>query len=144
MADLSSLSSALRLRHLSLAVLPKVKRLDFLSHLQELKLLSINSLKQVEGFSPLGNLRNLRILQMQELGGVEGMAAIGNCRELIYFDFVGSYPRDLDLAFLDNLKKLRGLYFENKRGYARKRESYPAWGKGVDLPALEREILGRG
>jgi hypothetical protein len=78
---------------------------------------------------------------MQELGGAGGMTAIGNCRELIYFDFVGTYPSDLDIAFLDRLGKLRGLYFENKRGYSRKRESFPAWGKGVDLPALEREVL---
>lgn len=142
MADLSTLSSAPGLKQLSLAVLPKVNRLDFLSDLRKLKQLWIHSLKHVEDFSSISNLRNLRILLMQELGAVEGMSAIGNCRELIFFDFVGSYPRDLDLAFLDKLEKLRGLYFENKRSYARKRESYPAWGKGVDLPSLEREVLG--
>jgi hypothetical protein len=97
----------------------------------------------VEDYSPIGNLRKLRILQLQELGGVEGMSAIGNCSELVFFDFVGTYPKNLDLAFLTNLAKLRGLYFENKRGYARKRESYPAWGKGVDLPSLEKEVLSQ-
>lgn len=142
MNDLSALSSAPSLRQLSLAMLPKVTRLDVVQRLQELVVLWISSLRQVEDFSPLGSLAKLRILMMQSLGGVKGMSAVGQCRDLVFLDFVGSHPEDLNLDFLDSLEKLRGLYFENKRGYSRKRESFPAWGKGVDLPSLEREMLG--
>lgn len=141
MSDLSTLSSAQSLRRLSLAVLPKVRRIDFLSGLPGLQVLSLHSLKNVEDYTPLGGLQSLQILELQESGAIQGMNAVGDCRKLLYLDFVGSYPKDLELAFLDRLGELRGLYFENKRGYARKRESYSAWGKGVDLPALVREVL---
>jgi hypothetical protein len=137
LVELPDLKATVSLGSLELAAMKKLVSVDGLEHLLNLRRLELNQCKKLEDLSPVFRLSQLEILVLEDLADVATLKPLGDFKRLDYLNFVGTYPKDGDLSFLDSMESLKALRFENKRQFNRKRESFSAfhnkWDRNKEL-----------
>ncbi len=114
-----------RLQYLRLNNLTRLASLDGLDELAHLRELDLRGCRKISSIEPLGRLSRLERLNVGDNGSIASINCLARLNRLEEIGFWGDTNIvDGDLSVLKQLKKLKGVLFQNRRHYSHKRQDF--------------------